>query len=520
MIKNKNNINEDTNNLFINNKSNTTSFSLQKTYRTKSLIDEVNDYLKVMKKGKNFDKIINSQGRTKSYLLTLSQDEKKIYMSYKGCCLFRNKINIEEISSCEIGHSNNFYSSKKFENFFTIELIDNKSHEFYNKSQLEIKNWVNCINYLIQKNIISNEKPDNKILSKDEISNIWKDEVIPNWTIYRKYLLDKNKQNYFTKKVETNKKKMNKYNNSKDNINILQSNHQEILYLWSLGLPNWLRKYLWSIIIGNKLEISEKLFQGYSKQIFKESGNNDTNFKKILDKSLVKNSLINNLNYDIEFYYQKYNETIISENKLNFKNDIYLIVHSFCNYRLDVLYSKEITDITSFLYLNSDNNYETFRILCNFIVQSYLFDFIQNDISVIKNYYEFFEKLVQKYTPLLYNYIQTLNISLFFAFYKWTKNLFLKIFPYETCLIIFDNFIIKGKILIFQIALAILIINQNMLIHFDIGELKLFFKKTKLNIEANTLFDEIDKLDIRKEYEDFFDNYALGKEKIELFQDL
>ena len=59
-----------------------------------------------------------------------------------------------------------------------------------------------------------------------------------------------------------------------------------------------------------------------------------------------------------------------------------------------------------------------------------------------------------------------------------------------------------------------------MLIHFDIGELKLFFKKTKLNIEANTLFDEIDKLDIRKEYEDFFDNYALGKEKIELFQDL
>ena len=128
--------------------------------------------------------------------------------------------------------------------------------------------------------------------------------------------------------------------------------------------------------------------------------------------------------------------------------------------------------------------------------------------------------MVQKYTPLLYNYIQTLNISLFFAFYKWTKNLFLKIFPYETCLIIFDNFIIKGKILIFQIALAILIINQNKLIHFDIGELKLFFKKTKLNIEANTLFDEIDKLDIRKEYEDFFDNYALGKEKIELFQDL
>ena len=58
------------------------------------------------------------------------------------------------------------------------------------------------------------------------------------------------------------------------------------------------------------------------------------------------------------------------------------------------------------------------------------------------------------------------------------------------------------------------------MIHYDIGELKIFFKKTKLNIDDNILFEEIDKLDIRKEYEDFFDNYALGKEKIELFQDL
>ena len=56
----------------------------------------------------------------KSYLLTLSQDETKISMSYKGCCFFRNIINLEKISFCEIGHSNNFYSSKKFENFFKM----------------------------------------------------------------------------------------------------------------------------------------------------------------------------------------------------------------------------------------------------------------------------------------------------------------------------------------------------------------------------------------------------------------
>ena len=91
--------------------------------------------------------------------------------------------------------------------------------------------------------------------------------------------------------------------------------------------------------------------------------------------------------------------------------DIYLIVRCFCNYRQDVLYTKEITELASFIYLNSDNNYDAFRIFCNIVIPSYLFDFIQNNISNLKNYYYFFEKLMQKYTPLLYNYITTLNFN-------------------------------------------------------------------------------------------------------------
>ena len=127
---------------------------------------------------------------------------------------------------------------------------------------------------------------------------------------------------------------------------------------------------------------------------------------------------------------------------------------------------------------------------------------------------------MQKYSPLLFNYINRLNNSLFFVFYSWTKNLFLKVFPYNISLVIFDNFIIKGKIFIFQVALAILIINQKELINYDINELLLFLKGAQFNIDENLLFEQIDKLDIRKEYEDFFDIYELGKEKIELFQEL
>ena len=520
MIKNKNKINDDSQKITFYNTSNTTSLNLEQITRTKNLLDEVNDYLKIMKRGEYFDKIINSKGRTKSNLLVLSQDEKIITLNFNKCCFCKNEINVEKISSCEIGHSNNFYSKKKFENFFTIELNDNESFEFYNQSQNSIKSWVNCINYLKQKREGKSSTFNYYVLTKDDISKIWQTEIIPNWPIYRKYLHDKNKCNYFTKKIETNKKKMNKYERLEENIKILNSNHQEILYLWTLGLPNWLRKYLWSIVIGNDLEISEKLFRGYSHQIIKESINNSILDKENLNKSGIKDNLINDLKDHINFYYQKYETIIESEKRNNFKADIYIIVHSFFNYRQDILYTKDITELASFLYLNSDNIFDTFRILCNFTIHSYLFDYIQNDFSSIKNYYEFFEKLLKKYIPLLYNYIQTLNISLFTVFYRWTKDLFLKVFPYNLSLIIFDNFIIKGKIFIYQVSLAILLHYQKDLIHYDTNKLNIFLKKGKFNIDEYALFEEIDKLDIRKEYEDFFDVYELGKEKIELFQDL
>ena len=145
--------------------------------KSKCLFDEVNDYIKIMKLGEHFDKIINSKGRTTPYQLILSNDEKKINLIYDKCCVCKDKIYIEKISSCEIGHSNNFYSTKKFENFFTIELDNNQTYEFFHQTQSSPKSWVNCINYLIQKKKGKDTSSNDKKLSNEDISNIWKNKL-------------------------------------------------------------------------------------------------------------------------------------------------------------------------------------------------------------------------------------------------------------------------------------------------------------------------------------------------------
>lgn len=514
----------------LNDNNNTTMLLLNKVNlnRTKSVIDEANYHVKIMKKGEYFKKIINEKGKTVEHLITLSPDESYISITYNRCCKRTEIIYLENISTCEVGYSNNFYMKKKFENYITIVLKNNKSYEFYHQIEGNSKKWVNSINYLLQKKRKNLENEEIK-LDKKDISNIWQTEVIPNWNLYRKYLHDKNKESYFTRKRKANKKKMDIKKDLQENIEILQANKEEILYLWTLGLPPWLRKYLWNIVIGNELEITENLFQGFIKTIFREYINNQnmkTSYSTFCTSLISNDNNNNNINLvkditnDIELYYKRHENIIKAEKKINFKEDVLVIVRSFCFFRLDIIYQKDITEIASFIYLNTNNYYDAFRILCNFITPSYLFDYLQSNVEKFKNYCEFFELLMQKYVPLLYNYFQSINFQIEILFYKWTKNLFLKAFNYNLCLLIFDNFIIKGKIFIFQVAIAILVIKHKEILSSDLNALNFILKKNQLDIDEKILFSEIEKLDIRDEYKEFFDIYSLGKEKIELFQDL
>lgn len=524
--------NNDSNNIIEINNNATSIILLEGNKKCQYLIEEAYHNIKSMKEGEYFYRVIGQKGKTSQNLLTLSEDADHLKIVYNKCCKRTFIIKLEDISSCEIGHSNNFYSKKKFRNYLTIILNNGEYYEFYNPKENSSKKWVNSINFLLQKKNRELAPISDEIkLDKNEISNIWQKEVIPNWTIYRKYFHNKNKENYFTKKI-SNKKKLDRTKDINENIEILKSNKEEVLHLWILGLPPWCRKNLWNIVISNELEITESLFQGYIKTIFRETIftneniNNNRIAKSSYNSSLIsisediKNNLIKDIANDIELYYKKYENIIKAEKKINFKEEINIIVRSFCLFRLDVLYTKEITELSSFIYLNTDNYYDAFRILCNLIIPSYLFDLIQNDVASIKNYYEFFELLMQKYIPFLHNYFQRINFPIFNLFYKWIKSLFLKSFNYNICLLIFDNFIIKGKIFIFQVALAILMIKQKDLINYDFNKLIMTLKKNQLDIEEDVLFSEIEKLDIREEYKDYFEIYNLGKEKIELLQDL
>jgi len=195
---------------------------------------------------------------------------------------------------------------------------------------------------------------------------------------------------------------------------IEEKDRAEFFYFLSLGIPDWLRKRLWPLMIGNESSINENIFNFYLKQVeqvdfieistnidekFKEQSQKTSKSRNIylkkasthmidFEKSVKKiqlnfslEPLLNEIIIDIINISKKFNSEIVQNNieKLTLQKELFQIIRVFCMSRPDVTYSKQITYISLFLYLNSENFYTAFVNLSNIMISSYLIKFLTND---------------------------------------------------------------------------------------------------------------------------------------------
>ena len=225
----------------------------EKTEKEKAQENSINLTLIQMKNGEKFYKIININGKKVRIIFSITQDENNIFLTKDICCERKEILSIDDISECTIGYSQSLKANKNFENYMSILMKTEQIYEFFHQNKKLIENWVKTLEYLIQKrNKILTMLNKKEKISEEKVSNIWETEFLSNWSYYRKFIIKKKKQ-----KIES-------YRNSNSN------NNEKILKIWSLGLPFWLRPYMWKLIIFNELNITEVLFQGYFQLVTKE----------------------------------------------------------------------------------------------------------------------------------------------------------------------------------------------------------------------------------------------------------
>ena len=155
-----------------------------------------------------------------------------------------------------------------------------RSLDLRNDDDTICRNWFQAIKYLIKRIRSKQELKKNSKINieeisdkKEAISNIWRTEILPNWHNYRQFIM-LNRKNIKIFSGDT-KKKIQKFKKILDkkikqrteeyNLIIFDNKNQsDVIFLWILGLPGWLRSKLWPLVIGNHIQISENLFQNYN----------------------------------------------------------------------------------------------------------------------------------------------------------------------------------------------------------------------------------------------------------------
>ena len=394
--------------------------------------------IKMLKSGEIFIKY-GKYGDPHPRNVKLSEDEKKLYWySSGGCNIFKKMkfIEISDIKDVYIGAS----ASKIFEKYkippdydsccFSI-VSGKRSLDLRKDDESVCKKWYQGIKYILRKNRSIFDLKKNKSNMKSFISDIWINEILPNWHIYRKFVITKEKGNLIEgfSSLNMSNKDMNKKNkeklwklltkqNSKQNEKILDDkDRSEFLFLWTHGIPDWLRKKLWPLVIGNESVITENLFNFYLKQIesinFKEilqyyqkndlgisnkdeleNGNpnlkNSPNFETLrkfkhkihVSDDPIFNEIINDI-YKITLRL----EAEIIKNKFDvneFMDDLFKTVRVFTLIRPDITYSKQISYLSAILLLNSDNYYSAFVCLINFAIPGFMMKFLTRDELYVK----------------------------------------------------------------------------------------------------------------------------------------
>lgn len=319
-------------------------------------------------------------------------------------------------------------------NCFSI-LTKNTSLDLRHEDEKICKSWCVALSFLAKKARSMHEVRNKKIKElsnrKEIISDFWRTEILPKWKEYRNFIIVKGQNSDFLVTNSVFKKKNKFYNlifsktgdsisNTKNRNKIAndENSKQDVVYLWALGVPDWLRKKLWALVLTNSIGITENLFNCYIQDIetheFTEtvksnlpngaepspfSRNNAEEFEGVQvvesnkmttsNFNQIQSSQSNEITVDVNKCFKKFEANIKADNieEKKFKDDLYRIVKAFTKYRLDVQYTRQIAYIASVLYLNSEDFYQTFVGLTNFMATSYCLKFMNREEAFVINNY-------------------------------------------------------------------------------------------------------------------------------------
>ncbi|XP_045464940.1 TBC1 domain family member 14-like [Harmonia axyridis] len=259
--------------------------------------------------------------------------------------------------------------------------------------------------------------------------------------------------------------------------------------LWWQGLPSNIRGKVWSLAIGNELNLTQQLYEiclarakRKLKSPNKESNESPSNQERSLDA----------IKLDIS---RTFPHLCIFQEGGPYSEILHSLLAAYVCYRPDVGYVQGMSYVAAILILNLELN-SAFICFANLLNQPlHLSAFTLNQNQMLA-YFEAFHELFNYNLPKLFAHFQKSGLTPDLYLLDWIYTIFARAMPLDVACRIWDVFLRDGYEFIFRTALGILYLYQDTLMKMDFLDGAQFLTRLPDNISSENLFRSIQNISV------------------------
>ncbi|XP_005743636.1 TBC1 domain family member 12-like [Pundamilia nyererei] len=261
--------------------------------------------------------------------------------------------------------------------------------------------------------------------------------------------------------------------------------------LWWQGLPPSVRGRVWSLAIGNELNITPELYEIFLSRA-KEKWRSYSETSSVNDSesdggaSLAdRESSLDLIKLDIS---RTFPSLFIFQKGGPYHDLLHSVLGAYTCYRPDIGYVQGMSFIAAVLILNLEEA-EAFITFANLLNKPCQMAFFRVDHELMLKYFAAFEIFFEENLPRLFSHFQTNSLTPDLYLIDWIFTLYSKSLPLDVACRVWDVFCRDGEESLFRTGLGILHLYEEVLLQMDFIHIAQFLTRLPEDLQSHTLFN-------------------------------
>lgn len=266
-------------------------------------------------------------------------------------------------------------------------------------------------------------------------------------------------------------------------------NTRRVRDLWWQGLPPSVRGKVWSLAVGNELNITPELYEIFLSRAkerwkcFSETGS-EIEMEDAGVSVADREASLELIKLDIS---RTFPSLYIFQKGGPYHDLLHSVLGAYTCYRPDVGYVQGMSFIAAVLILNLEEA-DAFIAFANLLNKPCQLAFFRVDHSMMLKYFAAFEVFFEENLPKLFLHFNSYGLTPDLYLIDWIFTLYSKSLPLDLACRVWDVFCRDGEEFLFRTALGILRLYEDILLQMDFIHIAQFLTKLPEDITSEKLF--------------------------------